>query len=277
MKVLIFTDGAARGNPDGPGGYGAVLRIQNAQGETLEKELSGGYPHTTNNRMELMAVIAALEEVGRLGEPCEGLIYSDSRYVVDAFSKNWITNWKKNGWVTASRTPVKNQDLWTRLLDAMEPHRFSFRWVKGHADHPENERCDRLATAAADKVGWDLNDTAQPFTQASEWYKAGTASVNKSKTIISSGGTLSSNGGRPSTADTPGSGRRQSAQHSRGSRRPIAKDHTGPLFQRQDRKAAAPHQQCQLGGSSVRGGRSPQTGRIPPDQPWCSHEAARRL
>ena len=168
MKVLIFTDGAARGNPDGPGGYGAVLRIRNAQGETLEKELSGGYPHTTNNRMELMAVIAALEEVGRLGEPCEGLIYSDSRYVVDAFSKNWITNWKKNGWVTASRTPVKNQDLWTRLLDAMEPHRFSFRWVKGHADHPENERCDRLATAAADKVGWDLNDTAQPFTQASD-------------------------------------------------------------------------------------------------------------
>ena len=206
MKVLIFTDGAARGNPDGPGGYAAVLRIRNAQGETLEKELSGGYPHTTNNRMELMAVIAALEEVGRLGEPCEGLIYSDSRYVVDAFSKNWITNWKKNGWVTASRTPVKNQDLWTRLLHAMEPHRFSFRWVKGHADHPENERCDRLATAAADKVGWDLNDTAQPFTQTSEWYKAGTASVNKSKTIISSGGTLSSNGGRPSTADTPGSG-----------------------------------------------------------------------
>ena len=169
MKVVIFTDGAARGNPDGPGGYGAVIRIRNEKGGILEKELSGGYPHTTNNRMELMGVIAALEEIGRLGEPCEGLIYSDSRYVVDAFLKNWITNWKKNGWVTASKTPVKNQDLWMRLLDAIAPHRMSFRWVKGHADHPENERCDRLATSAADKIGWSLDDTVQPFTQASEW------------------------------------------------------------------------------------------------------------
>ena len=169
MKVVIFTDGAARGNPDGPGGYGAVIRIRNEKGGILEKELSGGYPHTTNNRMELMGVIAALEEIGRLGEPCEGLIYSDSRYVVDAFLKNWITNWKKNGWVTASKTPVKNQDLWMRLLDAIAPHRMSFRWVKGHADHPENERCDRLATSAADKIGRSLDDTVQPFTQASEW------------------------------------------------------------------------------------------------------------
>lgn len=172
MKVIIFTDGAARGNPDGPGGYGAIVRLQNAQGQTLEKELSGGYPHTTNNRMELMGVIAALEEIGRLGEPCEGVIYSDSRYVVDAFAKNWITNWQKNGWVTSSKAPVKNQDLWTRLLKALAPHRMTFRWVKGHADHPENERCDQLATAAADKVGWSFDDTAAPMTQASEWLDA---------------------------------------------------------------------------------------------------------
>ena len=179
MKVIIFTDGAARGNPDGPGGYGAIVRLQNAQGQTLEKELSGGYPHTTNNRMELMGVIAALEEIGRLGEPCEGVIYSDSRYVVDAFAKNWISNWQKNGWVTSSKAPVKNQDLWTRLLKALAPHRMTFRWVKGHADHPENERCDQLATAAADKVGWSFDDTAAPLTQASEWLSAGSAEAGQ--------------------------------------------------------------------------------------------------
>ena len=179
MKVIIFTDGAARGNPDGPGGYGAIVRLQNAQGQTLEKELSGGYPHTTNNRMELMGVIAALEEIGRLGEPCEGVIYSDSRYVVDAFAKNWISNWQKNGWVTSSKAPVKNQDLWTRLLKALAPHRMTFRWVKGHADHPENERCDQLATAAADKVGWSFDDTASPLTQASEWLSAGSAEAGQ--------------------------------------------------------------------------------------------------
>ena len=173
MKVVIFTDGAARGNPDGPGGYGAVIRIINEQGKTLEKELCGGYPHTTNNRMELMGVIAALEEIGRFGEPCQGLIYSDSRYVVDAFEKHWITNWKKNGWVTSTRTPVKNQDLWMRLLDALAPHKISFRWVKGHAEHPENERCDKLATSAADKVGWSPDDSAEPFTQSSDWFEPG--------------------------------------------------------------------------------------------------------
>ena len=173
MKVIIFTDGAARGNPDGPGGYGAIIRIKNAEGKILEKELSGGYPHTTNNRMELMGVIDALEEIGRLGEPCQGLIYSDSRYVVDAFEKHWITNWKKNGWVTASKTPVKNQDLWTRLLDAIAPHKISFRWVKGHDDHPENERCDKLATSAADKVGWSLDDSAEPFSRSSDWFEPG--------------------------------------------------------------------------------------------------------
>jgi dUTP pyrophosphatase len=174
MKVTIFTDGAARGNPDGPGGYGAIVRYQTADGVIMEKELSGGFPSTTNNRMELMGVIAAAECLAEFGEPCEGLIWSDSRYVVDAFTKHWITNWKRNGWVTASKTPVKNQDLWNRLLTALAPHSLQFRWVKGHADHPENERCDRLATTAADHVGWSL-DGGEPFIQASDWIPAETA------------------------------------------------------------------------------------------------------
>lgn len=202
MKVIIFTDGAARGNPDGPGGYGAIIRIRTEEGKTLEKELSGGYPHTTNNRMELMGVIAALEEIGRLGEPCQGLIYSDSRYVVDAFEKHWITNWKKNGWVTSTRTPVKNQDLWLRLLDALAPHKISFRWVKGHAEHPENERCDKLATAAADKVGWSLDDGAEPFTQASEWLPdAGNTAPAESESVKKASGA----GGAPAAASSPAS------------------------------------------------------------------------
>jgi ribonuclease HI len=131
----------------------------------MEKELSGGFPSTTNNRMELMCVIAAAECLAEFGEPCEGLIWSDSRYVVDAFTKHWITNWKRNGWVTASKTPVKNQDLWNRLLTALAPHSLQFRWVKGHADHPENERCDRLAVEAYSKPGlpadegYEQNDT----------------------------------------------------------------------------------------------------------------------
>lgn len=209
MKVIIFTDGAARGNPDGPGGYGAIIRINGPEGETLEKELSGGYPHTTNNRMELMGVIVALEELGKFNDRSEGIIYSDSRYVVDAFSKNWIRNWKKNGWMTASGSPVKNQDLWNRLLEAIAPHKMVFRWVKGHADHPENERCDKLATAAADQVGWSLDDTAEPFTKASEWFKveeraslaaASSKSAEKpapAAMIIQSGGTLQKKASSP--------------------------------------------------------------------------------
>ncbi len=173
MKAIIYTDGAARGNPDGPGGYGAIVQILDKDGNRLEKELSGGYPRTTNNRMELMGVIAALEELASFKEPCEGLIYSDSRYVVDAFEKHWITNWKKNGWKTSTGNPVKNQDLWNRLLNALEPHSFRFRWVKGHADHPENERCDRLATSAADKVGWGMEDKAEVLTFSTEWETVG--------------------------------------------------------------------------------------------------------
>ena len=173
MKAIIYTDGAARGNPDGPGGYGAIVQILDKDGNRLEKELSGGYPRTTNNRMELMGVISALEELASFKEPCEGFIYSDSRYVVDAFEKHWITNWKKNGWKTSTGNPVKNQDLWNRLLNALEPHSFRFRWVKGHADHPENERCDRLATSAADKVGWGIEDKAEVLTFSTEWETVG--------------------------------------------------------------------------------------------------------
>ena len=140
--VRIFTDGSARGNPDGPGGYGVVLH---------EKELSAGYKRTTNNRMELMAAIVGLEALNR---SCEVELYSDSKYLTDAFNQGWIDNWIKNNWKRGKSGPVKNIDLWKRMLNAMEPHRVTFHWVKGHAGHPENERCDGLATAAAD--GEDL-------------------------------------------------------------------------------------------------------------------------
>lgn len=146
MKVTIYTDGAARGNPEGPGGYGAVLQFVDAAGSLHEKELSGGYVKTTNNRMELMAVIAGLEALNR---PCQVTVISDSRYVTDAFNKKWIDSWLKKNWRGASG-PVKNVDLWKRLLAAAEPHSLQFIWVKGHDGHPENERCDRLATSAAD-------------------------------------------------------------------------------------------------------------------------------
>lgn len=178
MKVAIFTDGAARGNPDGPGGYGAIIRYAASDGSVMEKELSGGYPRTTNNRMELMGVIAALEEIGKIGEPCEGTIYSDSRYVVDAFQKRWIANWQRNGWKTSTGGAVKNRDLWERLLKAAAPHRLNFSWVKGHDDHPLNERCDRLATSAADRVGAEFSGIREAAGEAgggrssSDWVKA---------------------------------------------------------------------------------------------------------
>ena len=149
-KVTIFSDGAARGNPDGPGGYGAILQYTDSSGTLHEKELSEGFKKTTNNRMELMGVIAALE---CLRFPCEVDVYSDSKYVVSAFNEHWIDSWKKNGGVTASKQPVKNRELWERLLAASAPHTIHFHWVKGHAGHPENERGDRLATSAADAAG----------------------------------------------------------------------------------------------------------------------------
>ncbi|WP_443025339.1 ribonuclease HI [Sphingomonas sp. Leaf17] len=137
--VEIATDGACKGNP-GPGGWGALIRAG-----TTEKELSGGEAQTTNNRMELMAAIKALEALTR---PCKVTLSTDSRYVMDGLTK-WIIGWQKNGWKTAARQPVKNAELWQALLAAAKPHTIKWVWVKGHAGHPDNERCDRLASAAA--------------------------------------------------------------------------------------------------------------------------------
>ena len=138
-SVEIFTDGACKGNP-GPGGWGAVIRSG-----PHEKELSGGEPLTTNNRMELLAAIRALEALKR---PCRVALYTDSIYVRDGITK-WIHGWRRNGWKTADRKPVKNAELWQELLDAAKPHRIDWRWVKGHAGHPENDRADKLACDAA--------------------------------------------------------------------------------------------------------------------------------
>ena len=149
-QVILYTDGSARANPDGPGGYGAILAVKDAAGRLHEKELSRGYRVTTNNRMELMAVIAGLEELIR---PCEVTVYSDSQYVVRAFNDHWIDNWQKKNW-KRGKDPVKNVDLWKRLLEAMKPHKVTFCWVRGHNGHPGNERCDKLATSAADEGPW---------------------------------------------------------------------------------------------------------------------------
>lgn len=153
MFVKIFTDGAARGNPDGPGGYGTVLQYVDPKGQLHEREFSAGYKKTTNNRMELMAVITGLEA---LTKPCQVEVISDSKYVTDAFNQHWVDAWLKKNWKNSSKEPVKNVDLWKRLLKAKAPHEVTFKWVKGHAGHPENERCDTLATTAAD--GEDLLD-----------------------------------------------------------------------------------------------------------------------
>jgi ribonuclease HI len=147
MAVKIYTDGSARGNPDGPGGYGCVLRFVDSQGKLHEREFSAGYKKTTNNRMELMAAIVGLEALIR---PCEVELYSDSKYLVDAFNQHWIDSWLKKGWKRGKNEPVKNMDLWKRLLKAREPHQVTFIWVKGHDGHEMNERCDFLATSAAD-------------------------------------------------------------------------------------------------------------------------------
>ena len=138
-QVEIFTDGACKGNP-GPGGWGAVLRMGGH-----EKELSGHAPATTNNRMELSAVIEALNA---LKSPCEVRLHTDSKYVIEGITK-WIFGWQKNGWKNAAKKPVANSDLWIALLEAVRPHRVTWQWVKGHAGHPENERADKLASDAA--------------------------------------------------------------------------------------------------------------------------------
>jgi len=139
-EVEIFTDGACKGNP-GPGGWGAILRSNGK-----ERELSGGEKLTTNNRMELMAAIEALKA---LKKPCHVQLTTDSNYVRDGITK-WIHGWRRNGWKTADKKPVKNAELWQALLDACEPHRIDWHWVKGHAGHPENDRADALASAEAD-------------------------------------------------------------------------------------------------------------------------------
>lgn len=147
MKVTIYTDGSARGNPDGPGGYGTIVSYIDPSGKEHIREYSQGYVRTTNNRMELLAAIVGLEA---LIKPCEVTLYSDSQYLVKAFNEHWIEGWEKKGWKRGKNEPVKNVDLWKRLLAAMRPHQVSYIWVKGHAGHPQNERCDALATAAAD-------------------------------------------------------------------------------------------------------------------------------
>lgn len=154
-KVQIYTDGAARGNPDGPGGYGTVLQYMDAQGQLHEKVMSGGYVKTTNNRMELMAAIAGLEALNR---SCEVELYSDSKYLTDAFNQGWLDNWVRNNWRRGKSGPVKNIDLWKRLLEAKKDHKVTFCWVKGHAGHPQNERCDLLATNAADGANLSVDE-----------------------------------------------------------------------------------------------------------------------
>jgi ribonuclease HI len=136
-KVVVFTDGACSGNP-GPGGWGAILTFKG-----VEKELKGGEQHTTNNRMELMAAISALEAMKR---PCLVELHTDSQYVKNGIT-SWIHNWKRNGWRTADKKPVKNEDLWRRLDEALAIHKVDWRWVKGHAGHDMNERADALARA----------------------------------------------------------------------------------------------------------------------------------
>ena len=140
-EVRIYTDGACRGNP-GAGGYGAIL-VYNGK----EKELSGGEELTTNNRMELLGAIVALEALKR---PCRVILTSDSKYLVDGMVNGWAKSWEERSWIKADRKPALNPDLWERLLRLCEKHRVTFLWIKGHAGHPYNERCDKLATAFAD-------------------------------------------------------------------------------------------------------------------------------
>ena len=144
MLVKIYTDGAARGNPDGPGGYGTILSCVDAQGQEHIREFSQGYKKTTNNRMELMAVITGLEALTR---PCRVELYSDSKYVIDALEKGWVWGWKKRGWVKSDKKPALNVDLWEQLLPLIQTHQVHYHWVKGHASNEKNNRCDQLAVA----------------------------------------------------------------------------------------------------------------------------------
>lgn len=142
-RVEIFTDGACKGNP-GPGGWGVILRMGKH-----EKELSGSDPATTNNRMEMTGAIRGLNA---LIEPCDVVLHTDSRYVIDGITK-WVHGWKRKGWINSSKQPVRNSDLWHDLIEAAQPHNVEWVWVKGHDGHPENERADKLASDAALTVG----------------------------------------------------------------------------------------------------------------------------
>ena len=143
MKIVtLYTDGACSGNP-GPGGWGAILEFKGT-----EKELSGGAPQTTNNRMELTAVIEGLKA---LKEPCIVELYSDSKYVIDALSKGWAVSWQQKGWRKADKKPALNPDLWEELLTLVSKHELRYHWVKGHADNPKNNRCDELAVEQSKK------------------------------------------------------------------------------------------------------------------------------
>lgn len=145
-QVEIFTDGACKGNP-GPGGWAALLRMGKH-----EKELSGSEPETTNNRMEMTAVIRAL---AALTEACDVSLYTDSKYVIDGITK-WIEGWQKRGWKTAAKKPVLNEDLWRQMLDEVGRHKITWHWVKGHNGHPENERVDQMASERAERAGRGL-------------------------------------------------------------------------------------------------------------------------
>ncbi len=151
-KVEIYTDGACSGNP-GPGGWGAVLRYRSGE-KVYEKELSGGDASTTNNRMELTAFIEAL---GLLKEPCEVRFCSDSQYVINGLEKGWAKSWRARGWKKADKSPALNPDLWEKALELAEKHTITYVWVKGHAGHPENERCDQLAVAQSKAHGGRQN------------------------------------------------------------------------------------------------------------------------
>lgn len=156
-EITIYTDGACSGNP-GVGGYGTILVYNDVNGNVHEKELSEGYSLTTNNQMELLAVITGLEA---LKKECRVTIYSDSKYVVDAINNNWLDGWIKKGWKTSGKSPVKNIELWKRFLRAAQKHEIKFIWVKGHAGHEYNERCDKLAVSACKKE--HLKDIVSEF------------------------------------------------------------------------------------------------------------------
>ena len=147
-RVELYTDGACSGNP-GPGGWGAILRFRAGE-KVYEKEMSGGEDSTTNNRMELTAVLMGLKN---LNQPCEVELYSDSKYVVDSLEKGWAKGWRARGWKKADKSPALNADLWALALAEAEKHTIHYHWLKGHAGHPENERCDRMAVEESKKHG----------------------------------------------------------------------------------------------------------------------------